>query len=272
MPARRPGVEPARLCGSLHSLLAAVAALLLPQCALIEHAGHPQLISAGPFSSIHVYQPPGAAQRLALVLSGDGGWSYNIGSIARQLATDGTLVAGIDTQKWLAQLRSATTSCVAPGEELAALARELQVRYSLSRQPPVLVGHSAGATLAYVALAQAPPGSFAGALTLSFCADLDVEKPLCEARAVPSLPRSGGVRLQPPARLPAPWVALHGLADTVCPASDSQSFAAALPGARFVPLPGVTHGYQYRSSWWGPFAAAYGQLAGTAAPAATARP
>lgn len=271
MPAR-PGAEPARSCRTARKLLTALAALLLPQCALVERAGHPQLISAALFSSIHVYQPPGPAQRLAFVLSGDGGWSYNIGSIARQLATHGTLVAGIDTRDWLAHLGSAAASCVSPGEELAALARELQTRYSLSRQPAVLVGHSAGATLAYVALAQAPPGSFAGALTLSFCADLDVQKPLCEARAVPSLPRSGGVRLLPPASLAAPWVAFHGLADTVCPASDSQSFAAALPGARFVPLPSVTHSYQYRSSWWGPFAAAYAQLARTAAPPAAARP
>lgn len=273
MPARRPRGEPARVQPSVRSLLAALAALLLlPQCVLVERAGHPQLISAGPFSSVHVYQPPGRAQRLALVLSGDGGWSYNIGSIARQLATHDTLVAGIDTREWLAHLGSAPARCVSPGAELAALARDLEQRYSLIRQPPVLVGHSAGATLAYVAVAQAPAGSFAGALTLSFCADLDVEKPLCHADAVPALPRSGGVRLLPPPSLAAPWIALHGLADTVCPPSDSQSFAEALPGARFVPLPGVTHNYQYRSSWWGPFAAAYAQLAGTAAPPATARP
>jgi type IV secretory pathway VirJ component len=272
VPARRPGAEPARSRPGALTLLAALAALLLPQCALIERAGHPQLISSGPFSDIHVYQPLGPAQRLALVLSGDGGWSYNIGSIARQLATHGTLVAGIDTREWLAHLTSAPQSCISPGAELAALARELERRYSLSAQPPVLVGHSAGATLAYVALAQAPAGSFAGALTLSFCADLDVEKPLCEARNVPSQPRSGGITLLPPEHLAAPWVAFHGLADTVCPASDSQSFAAALPGARFVPLPEVTHNYQYRSSWWGPFAAAYAQLAGTAPPPASAKP
>jgi type IV secretory pathway VirJ component len=272
VPARLPGAEPARFHRGARSLAALAALLLLPQCALIEHAGHPQLISAGPFSSIHVYQPSGPPQRLALVLSGDGGWSYNIGSIARQLATHDTLVAGIDTREWLAHLASLPASCVSPGAELAALACDLERRYSLSLQPPVVIGHSAGATLAYVALAQAPAGSFAGALTLSFCADLDVEKPLCEAGAVPSRPRSGGVTLLPPKHLAAPWVAFHGLADTVCPASDSQSFAAALPGARFVPLPDVTHSYQYRSSWWGPFAAAYAQLAGTAPPPATARP
>lgn len=272
MPARRPGAEPARVRLCVRTLLAALAALLLTQCALVERAGHPQLISAGPFSSVHIYQPSGPAQHLALVLSGDGGWSYNIASIARQLATRGTLVAGIDTREWLAHLADATDGCISPGAELVRLAHELQRRYSLSPQPPVLIGHSAGATLAFVALAQAPAGSFAGALTLSFCADLDLEKPLCEARAVPSRPRSGGVTLLPPAHIAAPWVALHGLADTVCPASDSQSFAGALPGARFVPLPGVTHSYQYRSSWWAPFAAAYAQLAGTGPPPATAAP
>jgi len=272
VPAGRRAGEPPRVHAGVRTLLAALAALLLPQCALVERAGHPQLISAGPFSSIHLYRPRGPARRLALVLSGDGGWSYNIGSIARQLASHATLVAGIDTREWLAHLASVPESCVSPGAELAALAQELEQRYSLTRQPPVLIGHSAGATLAYVAVAQAPAGSFAGALTLSFCADLDLQKPLCRAAAVPSSPRSGGVRLLPPASLAAPWVALHGLADTVCPASDSQSFAGALPGARFVPLPQVTHSYQYRSSWWGHFAAAYAQLAGSGAAPAAARP
>jgi acetyl esterase/lipase len=45
----------------------------------------------------------------------------------------------------------------------------------------VLIGHSAGATLAYVALAQARPRTFAGALTLSFCTELDLTRPLCAA-------------------------------------------------------------------------------------------
>lgn len=125
---------------------------------------------------------------------------------------------------------------------------------------PTLIGHSAGATLAFVALAQSAPGAFAGAITLSFCADLDLAKPLCPNPGAVPLPRSGGVRLQPPVALPAPWIALHGLDDEVCPPEDSRTFATAIPGAHFIALPGIDHGYRNIDRWWPQFEAAYQQI------------
>ena len=124
----------------------------------------------------------------------------------------------------------------------------------------MIIGYSAGASLAFVALAQSPAGAFSGALTLSFCADLDLAKPLCPDHGVAPLPRGGGVRLRPPPALPAPWIALHGLEDEVCPVADSRTFTAAIPGARFVPLPELDHEYRHMDRWWPAFAAAYGQL------------
>lgn len=63
-----------------------------------------------------------------------------------------------------------------------------------------------------------------GALTLSFCPDLDLSKPLCAAPGLRSLTRTSGVwLLPPPAALPAPWYALHGLDDTVCPAAEADA-------------------------------------------------
>jgi type IV secretory pathway VirJ component len=266
MPARR--LLGAPVCERrLRACLICVAlAGLLAGCAWIAPAGHPQIVAIGRFRDIHLYMPPQAPRRLALMLSGDGGWTYNIASIARGLTGDGTLVAGIDTRDLLASLSDDPAACISPGEDLAALARELRRRYAPQSPVPVIIGHSAGATFAYLALAQAPAQSFAGAITLSFCADLDLSKPLCHAQRVPSSARSGGVRLQPPPSLPAPWVAFHGLDDTVCPAEDSGSFARALPQVRFEPLPHVTHNYLYRSSWWESFRAAYEQLARGAAP------
>jgi type IV secretory pathway VirJ component len=245
--------------------LAALTGLILVQCASVDDARRSEVTSFGRFHELHLYLPPGPPQRLALLLSGDRGWSYHIASIARQLATDGTLVAGVDVRDLLASFSSDPAACVSPADDLAGLARALEQRYAVPPAAPVLIGHSAGATLAFIALAQAPPGTFAGAVTLSFCADFDLVKPLCHALAVPSTPRSGGVRLQPPAALPAPWIALHGLDDHECPPADSSSFAAALAGARFVPLAGVSHSYLRRDRWWPQFAAAYRELAGVGA-------
>jgi dienelactone hydrolase len=240
--------------------LSVLGALSLCQCTPVPTAPPSELLSYRRFDRIYLYRPQVRAEHLALVLSGDGGWNGTLASIAQRLAGEGTLVAGIDVRHLLASLGHDSASCVSPGAELEDLARYLQQHYLPRTSQPVVIGYSAGATLAFVALAQSPPDVFAGALTLSFCADLDLAKPLCPNPGASPLPRSGGVRLQPPVALPAPWIALHGLEDEVCPVADSRTFTASLPGARFVPLPELDHEYRHMNRWWPQFAAAYGQL------------
>jgi type IV secretory pathway VirJ component len=171
--------------------------------------------------------------------------------IASGLAARGFLVAGVDSREWLAVLRQSPSACISPGGELADLGHYVQEHYRVSSAAPVLVGHSAGATLAYVAVAGGRPGQFAGLLTLSFCADLDLTRPVCRAAAFRATPRADGVRLTPAGALPAPWIALHGLEDRECPASKGRDFAHGVPGRRFVPLPGVTHAYRDAGRWGG---------------------
>ncbi len=248
-----------------------VATALLYACSALENDSPSERLSFGPFHGLRIYRPPLAAQHLALLLSGDGGWGAPLDVIATRLSGEGTLVAGIDVRDLLPTLDRDSQSCVSAGAALADLAHYLQQRYALTGGPAVLIGHSAGATLAYVALAQSPAGTFAGALTLSFCADLDLVKPLCAAPGLHSLRRSAGVRLLPGrTALPAPWILLHGLDDTVCPPEESHEFAATVAGARFVGLPEITHSYHHVSRWWPMFDAAWRQLiASTPAAGAT---
>jgi type IV secretory pathway VirJ component len=242
--------------------LALIACLtLLAHCSYLPF-GSTERLSHGRFEHLRIYRPPGSAQRLALLLSGDGGWSSTLGALAQRLASTGTLVAGVDSRALLASLARDPAGCISPGADLAELAAWLREHYRLGSPAPVILGHSAGATLAFIALGQAPAGTFSGALTLSFCADFDLTKPLCPAPAVQYRARVGGVRLVPAARLPAPWIALHALDDTECPAADSRSLTAATPSARFVALPGLTHSYHHMSRWWGQFESAYRELAG----------
>jgi type IV secretory pathway VirJ component len=242
-----------RLCG-------AAAVLLLCQCVSQNRADEVERQSYADFQEVRVYRPAGAAQHLALLISGDGGWTAGMDSIAHGLTAIGTLVAGIDGKAFLASLRHDPAACVSPGAELADLAGYLQQHYQLPRAPPLLIGHSAGATLAFIALQQGHSGTFAGALTLSFCADFDVVKPLCPAPGIRSLPRSDGVRLVPAASPPAPWVALHGLADTVCPVPEARVFSAELGNSQFLGIPGITHGWHDSERWWPQFVSAYQHL------------
>ncbi len=245
--------------GARRSLLLVAGAVLLCQCGAPAGGVHQDVIQDGQFGPLRLFQPPGPAHHLVLLLSGDGGWDPAVEAIAQRLALRGTVVAGIDVRTWRAALEHAASTCVSPGAALAQLGRSLQARYGL-RERPALVGHSAGATLAYVALAQGRAQDFRGAVTLSFCAELDLAKPLCAAAALRSTPRPNGVRLVPGGALSAPWIGLHGLDDRECPAAEGRAFVEAVPGARFVPLPGQGHSYGDIDSWWTPFNAAYGSL------------
>ncbi|HXR93479.1 MAG TPA: AcvB/VirJ family lysyl-phosphatidylglycerol hydrolase, partial [Steroidobacteraceae bacterium] len=141
-----------------------------------------ETISHGRFKRVAIYLPRGQVRHFAFLLSGDGGWGSGLASIARRLANQGTLVAGIDTPQLYTNLEEDTGQCVFPDGDLENLSRYIQAYYKLPTYfTPILIGHSAGASMAYAMLAQAPQGTFAGAVSLSFCVDLDLGKPLCRA-------------------------------------------------------------------------------------------
>ncbi len=234
---------------------------LMCACTAVQNDSPAERLSYGPFHDIRIYRSASPVQHLALLLSGDGGWGGPVGEIAVRLSAEGTLVAGIDVRALFARYEQDSQACESPAEDLARLARFLQQRYVLPDAAPEVIGYSAGATLAYLALAGAPGGTFSGALTLSFCADLDLSKPLCGAPPPRFIPRTEGLRLLPAASaLPGTWFALHGLDDEVCPTQEARQFAAAIPGVRFIGIPGTSHSYHHVSRWWPSFASAWGQL------------
>ena len=233
----------------------------MSQCGADGDESAPERFTRAPFGLVRVYRPQDPPRSLALLVSGDGGWGTGTGAIAQDLTGQGALVVGIDGREFLRGLRDSGARCASPAADLAQLAQSLSARYQLPAQSrATLVGHSAGASLVYVALAQAAPGTFTGALTLSFCTELELSRPLCPAAALRGAAIPSGTELQPGGALPAPWIALHGREDRVCPAAAGARFAGGVPGARFTGIPGVDHNYRDRARWWPAFAAGYREL------------
>jgi type IV secretory pathway VirJ component len=238
-------------------ILAACAFCLL--CGLSRPAAA-ETLSHGRFTHLQIYRPVGPVKHVVLFLSGDGGWNRRLVSMANPLVADGALVVGIDVPELFAALEADDGSCVFPDGDLENLSHFVQAYYKLPTYfTPLLVGYSAGATLAYAMIAQAPPGIFAGAVALSFCADLDLRKPLCVGESLHFSTRKDGegVRLIPASKLHAPWVALHGTVDSVCPAEEAREFVAQTRPSRFVDLPAVGHDYGNTKQWLAPYRAAY---------------
>jgi type IV secretory pathway VirJ component len=224
-------------------------------------------VTHGRFRDVTLYRPQGEVKHVVLLLSGDNGWESPVTEMARKLADRGALVAGIDTPQLYEALEADGASCIYPDGDLENLSHYLQGYAHLpTYHTPVLVGYSAGATLAYAMIAQAPEGTFAGALSLGFCLEMDLGKPLCRGEGVRFTRHADGkaVDMLPTKELAVDWIALHGTTDRVCPTAPARNFAAQMSRAKFIELPKAGHSYSRAGDWAPQFLEAYDRLAAKA--------
>ena len=172
-------------------------------------------------------------------------------------------MAGIDITACLKRLESGKEACSYPAADFEGLSQFLQKRYGLPDYvAPVLVGYSSGATLVYATLAQGPPNTFRGGISLGFCPDLPMTKPMCRGSGLKfTTGASGkGYDFLPVAELPTPWIALQGDIDQVCDANTVAHFVAQTGQARVVKLPRVGHGFSVQRNWLPQFQESFNQL------------
>jgi type IV secretory pathway VirJ component len=225
----------------------------------------------GAAGRVALYAPKGPPASVVLLLSGDGGWNLGVVPMAERLRGLGALVVGIDIRTFLRNLGSSSAHCAYPAGDLEELSRAVQLREKLPAYlPPILVGYSSGATLVYAALAAAPPETFAGAISLGFCPDLEIQKPLCHGRALAARRRqkAAGFDLEADPTLTVPWYVMQGDLDQVCEAAATHAYAARIPTARLVRLPKVGHGFSVPAKWEPQLVDAYRSLAAATKPPA----
>lgn len=224
----------------------------------------PDSLAFGRFGTVALYGDRAHPAQVVLFISGDGGWNLGVVQMARHLASLGALVVGIDIRRYLHALRADSTACAYPAAEFEGLSQYVQQRLALPRYvTPMVVGYSSGATLAYVLLAEAPVGTFRGAISLGFCPELPLPHTLCPGDGLLQTLLGGkpGLRFIPSPQLSAPWIALHGTLDQVCQSDSTAAFVRRIDGAEFVSLPGVGHGFGVASHWMPQFDAAFRKLA-----------
>lgn len=238
-------------------------------CGVVLFAGRagaqaPETIQVPGAGTVAIQRPAGEVRQVVLFVSGDGGWNQGVVDMARHLSEAGALVAGIDVRSLLKALARGG-GCAYPAGTLEEVARAVQLHAGLPRYlRPVLVGYSSGATLVYAALVAAPAETFAGAISLGFCPDLDLPAPPCQVRGLKATRRTKGTGydLAPSPSSTVPWTALHGDVDRVCDPARARAFVEATGAARFVALPKVGHGFAVQSRWAPQLLAAYQAIAG----------
>jgi type IV secretory pathway VirJ component len=230
--------------------------LTLLLCAVTASCSPPpsEVLAHGRFKSVTIYHPRGDVQEVVLFLSGDGGWQLDTDRMAKVLQAHGALVLGIDEPALLASFTAEKSTCFFADGDLENLSHYVQAYYRLPTYiTPVMGGYSAGATLAYATAAQAPPGLFAGVLTLGFTPDYESTKPFCKGEGVHFVRRADGkvLTLLPDPKLALHWVDVHGVDDSVCPAPAAAAFIRHIHNAQLSLVPGVEHDFADPRQWSG---------------------
>jgi type IV secretory pathway VirJ component len=217
------------------------------------HATEEQL-KFGRFGQVTVYYNTPAPSHVVLFVSGDGGWNLGVVDMARELTTLDALVVGIDITHYLRELESSSESCSYPAADFEMLSKYIQKKYNLKKYvEPVLVGYSSGATLVYAILVQSPPNTFKGGISMGFCPDLPLTKPMCKGSGLEYKPnpdpKEKGVIFDPAPKISAPWIAFQGTIDQVCSTPDTEKYVKLVGGGQTVVLPKVGHGFSVQKNW-----------------------
>lgn len=197
---------------------------------------------------IAVYRPQ-RPQAVVIMLSGDGGWGGLVDALATRLARSGTLVLGVDTPAYLRLMRRSKAQCYPLSGELQMLAQFAEQRLGLQQyQAPVVIGYSAGATLAYLAAVPAP-SVVAGGIALSFPPDvLGTGRPICLPGGVARAIDDGF--LYSPVAPAVPVTILQGSDDAVVPPGQARNFTRRVSNIDYQELAGVDHGFANIDGWF----------------------
>jgi type IV secretory pathway VirJ component len=217
-------------------------------------------LTFGGFGKVQVYKPTIPVKSVVLFVSGDEGWNGVVIEMANHLAGQGAIVVGINIQHYLKRTTNHKSKCLYPAGDFELLSLKLQKKFKISQYlKPILMGYSAGATLIYSILAQAPANTFKGAISLGFSPDIALNKPLCDGTALKThkISKSNLYYLESTDKLTAPFIVLQGTLDKVCKYSTAQKFMQKLVMGELISLPNVGHGFQNKTDWLPQFLEAY---------------
>jgi type IV secretory pathway VirJ component len=232
-------------------------------CATGVTAADEETLRFGRFGDVFIYRQSPHPSHVILFISGDGGWNLGVVDMAKTLCSHDALVLGIDITRYLRELTNSKEACLYPAADFEMLSKFVQKSLQFPKYViPLLVGYSSGATLAYATLAQAPANTFRGGISLGFCPDLALTKPLCRGYGLEWKvgPKGKGFIFLPAKNLHAPWIALQGTIDQVCDPSATEAFVKQVKGGRVVLLPKVGHGFAVQRNWMPQFKEAFTDL------------
>jgi type IV secretory pathway VirJ component len=124
--------------------------------------------------------PDGDPQALVVLLSDASGWQPADQTEAERLQSNGAIVVGIDTPKYMASLAQDKGDCIYTVSDIEALGRQLQRKAGNANfLPPIVAGRGEGGALALAILAQTPKATIGQTLALDPEAGIPLTKQFC---------------------------------------------------------------------------------------------
>jgi type IV secretory pathway VirJ component len=192
----------------------------------------------GRFGTVSYVRPEGEPKRVVLLLSGDQGTGEREAAMAKELAAAGSLVLQVDTPHYFSTAGKGQGRLM-PAVNLEVLSQVGQKEAELKAyHQPILMGTGIGATLAYIALAESPSDTFAGAVTDGFCAVLASDESFRRGNGleVDGKWKGPGVRLLPNPAIQNPWLLLEH-SGLKCPSGPPTDFLKTIGTAKLIPAP-----------------------------------
>ena len=215
-------------------------AVLLPMVVAVRAEVITETLETPDFGKLTIERADNEPKGIVLFASGASGWTADLSAIAREIADQDYVVAGIDLNVWLARIDRSEAACIDLSADFDRLNRWLEGRYPLATHlPSILLGYGAGAALTYAALAQAPVDRFHAGIALEFCPELVLHKPLCPGVAnleTAPMPDGKGMVVKPVTRLPTTWFVFQN--QPACDAGAATQFVQSISLARLTTLPG----------------------------------
>ena len=193
------------------------------------------------FGKLAIYQGSDEPKGVALLAAGSGGWKPEMAAVAREIAKLDYVVAGINLDDYVARLDRSEATCADLAGDLDRLNRLIEQRYPIAtHQPPILVGVGAGAALTYAALVQASNDRFHAGVSVDFCPELALHKPLCQGANNldgAKVTDNKSLSLLPVARLPTTWFVFQNR--PTCDAAIASQFVKSVQLARWSEVAGT---------------------------------
>jgi type IV secretory pathway VirJ component len=218
----------------------------------------------GRFGRVTVVRPPSGQPTTVALLLTDGPAEQGRGAeLASALAAHGALVLGVDANAFLRSVEKGRR-CAYPAGDLEVLSQGYQHHANLSEYlHPVVVGDGPGAALAYAALAQAPPGTFRGAVSVDFEPELETSAAFCPGSGLVRTHPEGSrrERFEPSRALSEPWVVLVAEQDPAHSPKAARAFSEKVKSARVKEVPGPGLRRMPVEAWKGTLLSAYDMAA-----------